>query len=82
MATITGTLGGLIRDVLTNEIPLILHRDFYAPAALAGAAIYLLLQITAISPTFNVITGMVIVVELCLAAIVWDLHLPRFKLKE
>jgi uncharacterized membrane protein YeiH len=82
MAAITGTVGGLIRDVLSNEIPLILKRDIYATAALAGASIYLLLQITNLDSTLNIIVGMLIVVGLRLAAIQWNLHLPRFKLEE
>lgn len=82
MAAITGTVGGLIRDVLSNEIPLILKRDIYATAALAGAGFYLLLQLTALDSTLNIILGMLIVIGLRLAAIQWNLHLPRFKLKK
>lgn len=82
MAAITGTVGGLIRDVLSNEIPLIMRRDIYATAALAGATVYLLLQLGTLAPTVNIILGMFIVIGLRLAAIQWDLHLPRFKLKE
>lgn len=82
MAAITGTVGGLIRDVLSNEIPLILRRDIYATAALAGATVYLLLQVTHLNATVNIVLGMVVVVGLRFAAIQWDLHLPRFKLNE
>ena len=82
MAAITGTVGGLIRDVLSNEIPLILRRDIYATAALAGASIYLLLQLSALEPTFNIVLAMFVVIVLRVAAIQWDLHLPRFKLNE
>jgi uncharacterized membrane protein YeiH len=80
MAAITGTVGGLIRDVLSNEIPLILKRDIYATAALAGATIYLLLQLSQLAPTLNIILGMFVVIGLRLAAIQWNLHLPRFKI--
>lgn len=82
MAAITGTVGGLIRDVLSNEIPLILRRDIYATAALTGAAIYLLLQLSTLDATLNIVLAMFVVIGLRLAAIQWDLHLPRFKLKE
>jgi len=82
MAAITGTVGGLIRDVLSNEIPLILRRDIYATAALAGASIYLLLQLSALEPTLNIVLAMFVVIGLRVAAIQWDLHLPRFKLNE
>lgn len=82
MAAITGTVGGLIRDVLSNDIPLILRRDIYATAALAGATVYLLLQLSALEPMLNIILGMFVVIGLRLASIQWNLHLPRFKLKE
>jgi len=82
MAAVTGTAGGLIRDVLSNDIPLILRRDIYATAALAGAAVYLLLQLTNLSSTTNIILGMSVVIGLRLAAIQWELHLPRFRVEE
>ncbi|GAA5520486.1 trimeric intracellular cation channel family protein [Aliifodinibius salicampi] len=82
MAAITGTVGGLIRDVLTNKIPMILQRDIYATAALAGATVYLLLQLTALPSSVNIMTAMIVVIGLRLAAIQWGLHLPRFKLEE
>jgi uncharacterized membrane protein YeiH len=82
MAAITGTVGGLIRDVLSNEIPLIMRKDIYATAALAGATVYLLLQLTTLTPSANIIIGMMVVIGLRLAAIQWQLHLPRFKLNE
>lgn len=80
MAAITGTVGGLLRDVLTNEIPMIMQRDIYATAALAGASAYLLLQLLSPFGTLNIIIGMLIVMGLRLAAIQWNWHLPRFKL--
>lgn len=80
MAAITGTIGGLIRDVLSNEIPMILRRDIYATAALAGATAYLLLQVTPFLPIINIILGMLVVIGLRLAAIQWELHLPKFRL--
>lgn len=82
MAAITGTVGGLIRDVLSNEIPMILRRDIYATAALAGASIYLLLELTTLPPSATIIVGMGVVIGLRLAAIQWKLHLPRFRLDE
>ena len=45
MGTITGSFGGLLRDVLINETPLIFRTDFYASACVLGSVIYV--------PTFN-----------------------------
>ncbi len=44
MGLLTATFGGLIRDVLCNEIPLILRNEIYATAALTGALVYVLLE--------------------------------------
>ena len=44
MGLLTATFGGLIRDVLCNETPLILRHEIYATAALAGALAYVLLE--------------------------------------
>ena len=40
MGTITGSLGGVIRDVLLNEVPLLFRKDIYALACVAGGAFY------------------------------------------
>lgn len=43
MGTITGSFGGLLRDVLINEMPLIFRTDFYASACVLGSVIYVLM---------------------------------------
>jgi uncharacterized membrane protein YeiH len=40
MGTITGSFGGLIRDILINEVPLIFRKDIYALACLGGGLVY------------------------------------------
>lgn len=44
MGGMTGTAGGMIRDLLSDEIPVILRRDIYATAAMSGASIFVLLH--------------------------------------
>ena len=41
MATLTGVGGGMIRDIISNRIPVILRKDFYASSCLIGACFYL-----------------------------------------
>ena len=41
MGAVTATFGGVVRDVLLNEPPLILKQDIYATAAMLGAAAYI-----------------------------------------
>jgi len=80
VAAITGAAGGVVRDVLCTEVPVILREDIYATAALAGAAVYLLAKKAALDATTGMLMAMATVVVLRLAAILWGLHLPRFVL--
>jgi uncharacterized membrane protein YeiH len=41
MGTMTGVTGGVLRDVITAQVPLILRREIYATAAIGGVAAYL-----------------------------------------
>ena len=44
MGVMTATFGGIVRDVLCAEVPLILRREIYATAAAAGAITYVVLE--------------------------------------
>jgi uncharacterized membrane protein YeiH len=81
MGTITGSAGGLLRDVLSAEVPLLLRQaDLYATAAIAGATAYLLLQASGLERTPAALLGMAAVAALRLSAICWGLRLPVFYL--
>lgn len=82
MGTITGVAGGVLRDVLCAEIPLILRRDIYATAAIAGISVYLVAEALGIPRLWAFAIGMSVVVALRISAIVWGLRLPTFKLPE
>jgi uncharacterized membrane protein YeiH len=74
--TITGVTGGILRDVITAQVPVILRRDIYATAAIAGVALYLVLQTFGVQRSQAFGAGMVVVVALRLVAIRWGLRLP------
>jgi uncharacterized membrane protein YeiH len=82
MGTITGVAGGVLRDVICAEIPLILQRDIYATAAIAGASVYLILQKVGVVQPGAAFAGMAVVVVLRFIAIVRGLRLPVFQLPE
>lgn len=44
MGTITATAGGILRDIICTEVPLVLRREIYATAAALGAAVFILAQ--------------------------------------
>lgn len=80
MGTMTGVAGGMLRDVLSAEVPLILRRDLYATAAIAGASLYLAAQAVGMPTPGAVFVGMATVAGLRLLAILRGWRLPVFRL--
>jgi uncharacterized membrane protein YeiH len=83
LGTVTGVAGGVIRDVLSAEVPLVLRRgNLYASAAIAGTAVYRVLEASGVAQNAAAVAGMVIVAALRFAAIAWRLQLPEFYLAD
>ncbi len=83
MGTITGVFGGVLRDVLCAEIPMILRKgNIYATAAITGTSAYVALQDAGVARTVAAGAGMAVIAALRLAAIVWNLSLPVFSLSQ
>ena len=80
MGTLTGAGGGVARDVLAAQVPLIFRTDIYASAAIAGIAVYLLLRSLHVTTKWATIIGIVVVASTRLAAVALDLQLPAFSL--
>jgi len=79
MGTITGSAGGVLRDVLTGEVPLLFRQtDLYATAAIVGVALYIVLQEAGVSQETASYFGMATIAGLRFAAIRWRLRLPVF----
>lgn len=83
LGTITGAAGGVVRDVLSAEIPHVLRRgNLYASAAIAGTAVYFALVALGVARSAATLVGMTVVAGVRLAAIWWRLQLPEFRLDE
>ncbi len=78
MGTMTGVTGGILRDVITAQLPLILRREIYATAAIVGIAAYLAMHALGLPRAVAFGGGMLVVVVLRLAALRWRWHLPVF----
>lgn len=76
MGMMTGVAGGIVRDLLSDEIPLILRRDIYATASLSGAIVFAALSSTALPDEFVTLCGVITTLGLRLAAIRWGWALP------
>ncbi|MFT6352890.1 trimeric intracellular cation channel family protein [Neptuniibacter pectenicola] len=79
MGVITGCAGGMIRDILTGQIPLILQRDgeLYATCSIVGAVFYIAFY-DVLGEQFLALVGMAIVFVVRLATIFANLKLPEF----
>jgi len=79
MGAITGTVGGVVRDVLLNDVPLLFRKDIYALACVAGGAVYFTCSYlhwpTQITETLAVFA----VIALRLVAVKYHIHLPQLQ---
>ena len=80
MGVMTGVAGGVMRDVICNEIPLIFKKEIYATACLAGAVTFVLLRMLETPHWLDTGVAMLVVLGIRLAAIRWRFSLPRFHL--
>jgi len=81
LGMMTATFGGVIRDTLLNDIPVIFHKEIYATPCIIGAMIFLLLNYSRINPDLNYIITIAIVIVIRLIAVKFKLSLPSFKEK-
>ncbi len=81
LGVVTGVAGGIARDVLTSEVPMVFRPEirFYATASFCGAAAYVLLNDLGVGSSRATIVGAALVLALRLAGICWNLSLPLFK---
>ena len=82
LGTMTGVVGGVMRDLLSNEVPLLLRQDIYALAAIAGICLYLLLQRFGLPRAVAFWSGLLCVMAIRLLAIAYAWHLPVFSLPQ
>ena len=76
MGMVTATFGGVIRDLLRTEVPLIFRREIYATAALIGGLIYLGLDSQGIPTSINIPVTTIITATIRIIAIRLNLNLP------
>ncbi len=80
MGVITGCGGGIIRDILAREIPMILRTEVYATACIIGGGVHTFALSQGIEIELASITGLITTLVIRLAAIRWHLSLPTFAL--
>ncbi|MCB0834625.1 MAG: trimeric intracellular cation channel family protein [Bacteroidetes bacterium] len=76
MGVFTAVMGGVIRDTLTNEVPVIFQKALYVTPCFAGAVIYLFLGYFHVPRDINFVTSSVVIVAIRLLAVRYNWYLP------
>lgn len=79
MGMFSAVMGGVIRDTLTNEIPILFRKEIYASACLAGAVLYVILNYYGLERDYNLLISMTIVISIRLISMRYQLSLPRLR---
>src|SRR5690606_17564745 len=80
MGTITGCVGGVVRDMILSEVPLLFRKDIYAMDCVAGGGIYYVAMNMDHSAGLTQIIAVVGVIVIRLIAVKFHLHLPKLQL--
>ncbi|HAR75379.1 MAG TPA: hypothetical protein DCR60_04010, partial [Psychrobacter sp.] len=80
MGVWTAIIGGLLRDIICNEIPLVLQREIYITASIAGSLAYLALDYGGLDTTINEFAMLFIIFAVRMLALKFDWHLPSIRL--
>ena len=79
LGVVTATAGGILRDVICNELPLLLRREIYITAAAAGAVTYVALRFAPVPRDVALLVGIATGFSIRAAAILRGWSLPPFR---
>jgi uncharacterized membrane protein YeiH len=82
LGTMTASFGGVIRDILCNEIPVIFRKEIYATACILGGLTYFLLREFPIKDDYIFVIAGIVVITLRLLAVKFNIALPTIYAKE
>ncbi len=77
LGTITGCFGGVLRDIVLNQVPLIFHREIYALASIFGGITFFLLLYLDINGNIAYLVAVSLVILIRILAVRYDLALPK-----
>ena len=78
LGTITASFGGVIRDVLLNNVPLVFRKEIYALASILGGLVYFLLKASALNNDAAKIICILLIFIIRLLGVKYKLALPTF----
>lgn len=78
MGMFSAVMGGILRDMLTNEVPVLFRKEIYASACLLGATTYLILTDLEVDRNTCFILSALLIILIRLIAVKYKLSLPKF----
>ena len=82
LGAMTGCFGGVIRDILCNEIPVIFRKEIYATISLLGGTIYMLLYSFSVDSNIIYVVTTLIIIIIRLLVVKYQVSLPLFTVKQ
>lgn len=79
MGTVSAVFGGVIRDLLSNQVPLIFRKEIYATACILGGTIYLLLTVFGVEYHISVISTVIFIIVIRILAVKKHWSLPTIR---
>nr|WP_297918540.1 trimeric intracellular cation channel family protein [uncultured Allomuricauda sp.] len=76
LGTITASFGGVLRDILCNEIPVIFRKEIYATACILGGALYFILKSSGVVEEYAYVSAILLVILLRILAVRFGISLP------
>lgn len=77
MGMFSAVMGGVIRDTLTNETPIIFRKEIYATACLMGAICYLIIEKFDVPRNVNLLISSGLIILIRILAIKFSITLPK-----
>jgi uncharacterized membrane protein YeiH len=81
LGTMTACFGGVIRDILCTEIPVIFRKEIYATICILGGVVFFILKKINLDDSFLYITTTVVIISVRLMAVKYKWYLPTFENK-
>lgn len=79
LGMVSAVFGGVLRDTLINEIPLIFKKEIYATACLAGAGLFVLLNHYGVDMDINFFAGVALIILIRIISVKYKIALPKLE---
>lgn len=77
LGTITASFGGVIRDILCNEIPVIFRKEVYATVCILGGASYFLFRLLPVNAEYAHVAAILVIIVVRILAVKFHIALPN-----